>query len=94
MEVQIREVEDQIKKTSEEVGALYALEETDKARFESKSVQDKINYLMRKEEALRKKEEDLRKKELLLLEISRTLAPPGIYITLPQVLPLSSSTFT
>jgi len=38
MEEQIREVNAQIKETAKEVGQLFALETTDKARFESKLV--------------------------------------------------------
>ena len=82
MEVQLQEVEDKIKKASEGIDDLFALEKSDKARFDSTSVQDRIKHLT-------KREEDLRKEKLLLLEISRTPAPPGNSITLPQVLPLS-----
>ncbi len=70
----IRKVEDQIIKASQAIDELYALEKTDKERFESKSMQDRIKHLT-------KREEDLRKEKLLLLEMSlresSSRAPPG-----------------
>lgn len=84
---QIRKVEDQINKASQEISDLYSLEKTDKDRFESKSVQERIKYLTNKEEYLRKK-------EILLLETSsRTSAPTGNSITLPLSCPFLPSPF-
>ena len=83
MEEQIREVNAQIKETAKEVSQLFALETTDKARFESKLVQEHLVYLRRKEESLRQE------KLLLMSKNESTIsAPPGNSITLPQVLPL------
>jgi len=88
MEEQIREVNAQIKETAKEVSQLFALETTDKARFESKLVQEHLVYLRRKEESLRQE------KLLLMAKDESTTtpapAPPGNSITLPQVLPLAS----
>jgi len=87
MEEQIREVNAQIKETAKEVGQLFALETTDKVRFESKLVQEHLIYLRRREESLRQE------KLLLMSKNESTIsapAPPGNSITLPQVLPLSS----
>ena len=69
MEDEIRKVEAQIEEVSKAIGGLYTLQEGS-ASFDS-VMEGKLQYLIKKEEALRKKEEDLRKKELLLLEISK-----------------------
>ncbi len=105
---QILKVEDQIDKASQQIYELYSLEETDKDKFESKSVQDRLydlrkekedlrkekEDLRKKEEDLRKEKEDLRKEKLLLLEISlRTSAPTGNSITLPLSCPFLPSPF-
>ncbi len=89
MEEQIREVNAQIKETAKEVSQLFALETTDKARFESKLVQEHLVYLRRKEESLRQEKLLLMAKDESTTTASAP-APPGNSITLPQVLPLAS----
>ena len=87
MDDEIRRVEAQIEAVSKKIEVLYALKSLKRAgkgTFDSDQ-EEELQYLIKKEEALRKKEEalrkekeslrkekeDLRKEKLLLLEISK-----------------------